>query len=178
MTQSTLSYLDAEGRISFWRVPWKKLNLWLSILNGNPHVNESVDNVNRGNVIEELEQRREGNGKSLSQRGISLIFDRGISKDWREYENDDGYTHLEELIIYQPTDWRKQTTKQEEVKQLIKDDISPLDFFFEFQKFIQAFSLDRLAAIGKEVALSRLILIKELDFGNIIGQRLAKHMIN
>lgn len=260
MAQSTLSYLDAEGRINFWNVPWAKLNLWLSVLNGNPHLDESIDNVNRGSVIEELEQRRKGDDKSLKERGIGIFVDRGIKKDWREYENDDGYTHLEELIIYQPTDWRKQAreymylygfdlcrksdgdlsrrsfsksftckgdeltvtipittpmlvalfhpemtrtsrygplnfllaydvadplpflfemiedknmhlceySRVEAAKQLIKDEISPLDYFFEFQKYIQSYDLDRLAAIGREVALPRLMLIKELDFVAIL----------
>lgn len=66
---------------------------------------------------------------------------------------------------------------EEQAKIHIKDDMSPLDYFFEFQKSIQSYSLDRLAAIGRAVGLPRLMLIKELDFGNIIGQRVAKHMI-
>lgn len=108
MAQSTLRYLDEEGAINFWNVPWKKLNRWLSALNGNLHVSEDLENVNRGSVIEELEQRRKGNSRSLKERGIGVFVDRGIGHDWREYENENGFTHLEELLIYQPPDWRKQ----------------------------------------------------------------------
>ena len=34
--------------------------------------------------------------------------DFGNKKDWRLYENDHEYTHLEELFIYQPREWQKQ----------------------------------------------------------------------
>jgi hypothetical protein len=51
MAESTLRYLDGEGRINFLLVPWTVLNIWLSRLNGNFHVAESVENVNRGSLI-------------------------------------------------------------------------------------------------------------------------------
>jgi hypothetical protein len=108
MANSTLSYLDGEGRINFLLVPWTVLNLWLSRLNGNFHVDESVENVNRGSLIEELEHRRKEDEQSLAERSVNYFVKRGMGKDWREYENDQGFTHLEELIIYQPVDWRKQ----------------------------------------------------------------------
>ena len=56
-------------------------------------------------------------------------------------------------------------------------ELSPLDYFFEFQNHVQAYSLDRLRKIGRSSAFSRLPMVKELDFSNIIGQRLAKQMI-
>lgn len=265
MAKSTLSYLDGEGRINFLLVPWTVLNRWLSRLNGNFHVDESVENVNRGSLIEELEHRRKAHVQSLAERGANFFVKRGLGEDWRTYENDQGFTHLEELIIYQPADWRKQareymyvyrfdlsresksdricernyecedgglacvkipmyspivvtlfhpeiprtsrygplnfllsygvtdpilsifemidsgklckTDNSHEIKKLIEEEISPLDYFFAFQRNIQAYNLECLEAIGKDVGLPRLMLIKELDFGNIIGQRLAKHMI-
>jgi ATP-dependent Clp protease ATP-binding subunit ClpA len=69
------------------------------------------------------------------------------------------------------------TDNPDEVKKLVQEEISPLDYFFAFQRNIESYNLERLEAIGKDVSLPRLMLIKELDFGNIIGQRLAKHMI-
>lgn len=88
MAESTLGYLDAEGRINFLLVPWLKLNQWLSRLNGNVHVaDDAVKNVNRGSVIEELEHRRKRDAQSLVERGANYIVKRGVGKDWREYEN-------------------------------------------------------------------------------------------
>jgi hypothetical protein len=46
--------------------------------------------------------------QSLAERGANFFVKRGLGEDWRKYENDQGFTHLEELIIYQPADWRKQ----------------------------------------------------------------------
>lgn len=100
---ASLEYLDEEGTVNFLFVPWKLLNNWLSELNGNPHVHELRDGVNRGKVIEELQNR-----KHQSSTFMEVVFSRGYGKDWLEYENEQGYTHFEELLIYQPKDWRKQ----------------------------------------------------------------------
>ena len=39
--------------------------------------------------------------------GVARI-DHGYGLDWCQYENNDGYMYLEELIIYQTNKWRKQ----------------------------------------------------------------------
>jgi len=52
-----------------------------------------------------------------------------------------------------------------------------LDYFFEFQSKVASYNLDMLKSIGKHNKFTRLCLIKELDFSDIIGQRLAKHLI-
>jgi hypothetical protein len=252
---STLNYLDEGGTVKFQFVPWKLLNEWLSQLNGNPHVTAvKKEGINRGHVLEELEARRKTND-GVGSRALSLVgLDRGNGKDWRECENEQGYTHLEELLIYQPEDWRKQAReymfrfgcdlsresssfdKRETTIQLeLEDDMeemtitmatpilvvlfhpdikrtyryeplnlllaygvknpvssisleprlsaafhdamSPLDFFFAFQERVQSYRTEQLREIGCTYKCPRLSLIKELDFGNIIGQRLAKHMI-
>ena len=52
---------------------------------------------------------RRAKKKSGFETGLSLVgIDRGFGKDWREYENSGGLTHVEELLVYQPADWRKQ----------------------------------------------------------------------
>lgn len=81
MAKSTLSYLDGEGRINFLLVPWTVLNRWLSRLNGNFHVDESVENVNRGSLIEELEHRRKAHVQSLAERGANFFVKRGLGED-------------------------------------------------------------------------------------------------
>ena len=107
--------MDENGSVeSFDQVPWIDLHAWLSELNGNPNVSEClVGGVNSGKVIEELEARRTADNESLIEfdvpelRGIrQLLY--GHGQDWRDYENPQGYTHFEELLIYQPRDWRKQ----------------------------------------------------------------------
>jgi hypothetical protein len=85
------------------------LNDWLSELNGNPHIADSLRiGVTRGKVIAELEVRRNKTGSVLDQTLKAVGRDRGYGQDWREHENDQGYTHFEELLVYQPLDWRKQ----------------------------------------------------------------------
>jgi len=63
------------------------------------------------------------------------------------------------------------------VKRSIMDELSPLDNFLEFQNRVQSYSLDMLREVGKRSSFPRLPLIKELDFCNVVGQRLAKHVI-
>jgi hypothetical protein len=105
----TLEYLDPDGTVKFTYVPWRVLNDWLSELNGNPHVAGSLrEGVNRGKVIAEFEVRRNKTGSVLGQTLKAIGRDRGYGQDWREHENDQGYTHFEELLMYQPLDWRKQ----------------------------------------------------------------------
>jgi hypothetical protein len=62
-------------------------------------------------------------------------------------------------------------------EEAILSELSPLDYFFEFEKNVQTYKLDRLRDIGMASAFPRLCLLKELDFSDIIGQRLAKQMI-
>jgi hypothetical protein len=250
---ATLEYLDEAGSVtSFHLVPWLVLNEWLSELNGNRNVSGLAKGVNRGKVLEELEARREGTDNLLI--GGTLRFlgrDPGYGKDWREYENKQGYSHLEELLIYQPNEWRKQAREylfrfqcdlsrestsenrcvskklgerevsiflktpilvvlfhpdikrtsryeplnfllaygaqdplssvmvnmsQREQEQL-KEEISPLDYFLEFQNYVTSYRIDLLRKMGKQAKFPRLCLIKELDFSDIIGQRLAKQWI-
>lgn len=255
---STLEYLDPDGTVNFSFVSWVTLNDWLSKLNGNTHVNHKLPNgVNRGKVIEELERRGTSSGNILDKFQQA----RGFGKDWREHENEQGYTHLEELLIYQPAEWRKQAreyvyrfdwdldrtstnTKRQIIQKIdagdgkhvsaaitlsspvlvtllhpemtrtsryeplnfllaydVKDPLddlkgtfekmklegaawqsfldalSPLDYFFEFQRHVQLYDADKLRSIGKQAKFPRLCLMNELDFSNIIGQRMAKQMI-
>ena len=55
--------------------------------------------------------------------------------------------------------------------------LSPLDYFIDFQRHVASYSLVKLRSIGKGKGCPRLCLIKELDFSDIIGQRLAKQVI-
>lgn len=57
------------------------------------------------------------------------------------------------------------------------ENLSPLDYLFEFQEKVASYDLEILLSIGKEKECNRIALIKELDFSNIIGQRLAKDII-
>jgi len=253
---STLEYLDENGSVTnFTFVPWTVIHDWLSFLNGNPNIEETrAKGVNRGKILEELEARRKGTESVFFGGALRLGGrDRGYGRDWREYENAQGYTHLEELLIYQPKEWRKQAREylfrfncdlnrvsdnaedrrtismtlggvdcrlvlenpisvvlfhgdlertsryaplnfllaygasdplpkmtmnmvDEQIKEL-HDDVSPLDYFLDFQGFVVGYQLEMLRKIGKQSSCRRLCLIKELDFSDIIGQRLAKQRI-
>ena len=59
----------------------------------------------------------------------------------------------------------------------VTKELSPLDYFFEFQDHILTYKLETLRECGKRAGFPRLWLLKEFDFSNIIGQRLAKEMI-
>jgi hypothetical protein len=257
-TGGTLDYLDPDGTVNYTYVPWGTLNNWLSILNGFPHsVIDLPSGVNRGKVIDELESRR-SKASGVVAFGARLVGrDLGYGADWREFENDQGYTHLEELLIYQPSEWRKQAReymfvykfdlgrvspnekrqvtvmfgsdgvpetdlpvllstpvlvvlfhldmqrsrryeplnfllaygvnnplpqlldpigKEAHQKDFLQD-ISPLDYYFHFQEAVQTYKLELLQSIGTESKFPRLGLIKELDFSDIVGQRLAKQII-
>lgn len=114
---STLEYLDPQGNVNFYLVSWTKLNEWLSSLNGNTLTLKLLngnkitpilpDGLNRGNVIRELEDRRKGKVGGGLRRVTNAVarHDLGKGKDWRDYENAQGYTHLEELFIFQPDEW-------------------------------------------------------------------------
>lgn len=65
----------------------------------------------------------------------------------------------------------------ESMKQLIAAELSPMDYFLEFERSVESYCLNKLHQYGKESALPRLCFMKEFDFSNIVGQRLAKHMI-
>jgi hypothetical protein len=58
-----------------------------------------------------------------------------------------------------------------------RSELSPLDYFFDFLKYVLGYSLCLLRRFGSASSFPRLCLIKELDFSSIIGQRLAKQMI-
>jgi len=108
---STLEYLDAEGTVSnFTLVPWKKLHSWLSQLNGDIHVSLACppNGINRGKILEELEDRRKSDHSIFSNTMKVVGKDLGRGLDWRIHQNVQGLTHLEELLVYQPKDWRKQ----------------------------------------------------------------------
>lgn len=108
---STLKYLDNDGRVSYNYVEWKMLNDWLSSVNSDGQIGqEPPKGVNRGKIIEELEYRKSKSTQGVGEllvKGLARI-DRGYSRDWSNCENDSGYTHLEELLIYQPDQWRTQ----------------------------------------------------------------------
>jgi len=107
---STLEYLDSDGQVSYSYVDWKLLNDWLSSVNSNNKIGKELPKgVNRGEITEELDKRRAKKNKVTEHliRGIGRI-DRGYGLDWRQYENNDGYTHFEELLIFQPKEWRNQ----------------------------------------------------------------------
>jgi len=252
---STLEYLDGGGSVTnFTLVPWNTIHDWLSELNGHPASHGClVKGVNRGKVLEELEARRKGRDSAVLGNALRLVgLDRGYGRDWREYENSSGYTHLEELLIYQPKDWRKQareylfrfscdlgrasemeeertvvvclgtsivriflktpvlavlfhpdmkrTSRYEPLnfllsygvsdplpvaikdmtetqKTLLMAEVSPLDYFMQFEAFVSSYRTDLLRKMGKERPCPRICLIKELDYSNIIGQRLAKQII-
>jgi len=251
---STLEYLDEEGSVrNFGLVPGRVLHVWLSTLNGALAAEEVPRGVNRGKVLQELEDRRKGRQVVLLDAALRAANrDRGMGEDWREYENAIGFTHLEELLIYQPEDWRKQareylfrfdcnlaresqnenprtiwlgvgeqrypifmktpilavlfhpemsrTSRYEPLNFLlaysIRDplpallqnipsteqdalllDLSPLTYFVEFQNYVASYRTDLLRKVGKEASVPRLCLIKELDFCDIVGQRLAKQLI-
>mmetsp|Transcript_45479 Transcript_45479/g.67564 ORF Transcript_45479/g.67564 Transcript_45479/m.67564 type:complete len:621 (-) Transcript_45479:249-2111(-) len=262
---STLEYLDPGGNVNFTLVPWKVLNNWLSALNGNTHAtNAPPEYLNRGKVIEELVFRRDKLYRIRKNVGRLLGRDLGFGKDWRLHIGEQGFTHLEELLIYRPTDWRKQareylfkyewdldnvgiafddsrieqlrtvsksietddsteivtilmktpilvvlfhpemprTSRYEPLQFLLAysaqgslqhlvealdldpqsqaallEELSPLDYFFEFQQCVEMYSLDMLRKCGRQAGFHRLCLIKELDFSDIIGQRMAKQII-
>jgi hypothetical protein len=256
-TDNTLGYLDGEGKVNFYLVDWSTLNQWLSALNGNTNIDIKLpEGLNRGDVIRELQERYKGKGDSL-RRIVSTMarVSLGHHKDWREYENAEGYTHLEELFLFQPQDWRKQAREyffaykhdifressrrllrtyklevtkengekaaisinmvtpllvvlfhpqirrvaryeplnfllsygatdplpglslEEDEKDALLLELSPLDYFFEFQKNVGAYRVELSTKIGKAVNVPRLPLMNELDFSNIVGQRLAKGII-
>lgn len=250
---STLEYLDDQGSVrGFHLVPSTTLHSWLSSFNGRPDAEPVPNGVNRGKVIEELEGRRLKAEDTIAERFVRSLVDRGFDKEWRDYENEEGFTHLEELLIYQPDDWRKQAREylfrfhcdlsrdsmsedlrtiiavfderkvpifmkspilvvlyhpgicrtsryeplnfllaygvQDPLPGLLKDtptsdqqvllrDLSPLDYFLEFQNYVGAYKVDMLRKIGKSAGIPRLCLVRELDFCNIVGQRVAKYLI-
>ena len=100
---STLNYLDPDGHVNFLMVPWTRLNEWLSKLNGFQKDIILPEGINRGKVIEELEDRRQ-NKTGIVKR----VIHRDGSKDWRKYFNEDGLDHFEELLVFQPPSWRVQ----------------------------------------------------------------------
>mmetsp|Transcript_46033 Transcript_46033/g.112405 ORF Transcript_46033/g.112405 Transcript_46033/m.112405 type:complete len:659 (+) Transcript_46033:559-2535(+) len=257
VNMSTLEYLDGQGSVkNFGLVPWETLHGWLWAINGSPNVvSDRPGGINRGRIIEELEARRiKAHETPLLDGALRFLHsDRGIGKDWREFESsNDGLTHLEELLVYQPSEWRKQAREyffrydcnlsrestneekrtiltvinhqkhqlfmktpilailfhpemnrtdryqplnfllaygvcdplpalfqdfSEEDQVALMEDLSPLDYFLDFQNLVSGYRLDKLRKIGKEGGHVRVCLIKELDFCDIIGQRLAKQMI-
>ena len=127
---STLAYLDNNRGLNknLKFTPWNTLHSWLSVINTTSTASAIQSNedllkqqrpprrcpfVNRAKILEELESRRcRGGGRSkeakpsLIDSALHLLNkDRGIGKDWRNYENSDGFTHLEELLIHQPVNW-------------------------------------------------------------------------
>jgi len=107
---STLAQYDEGDGVSVARVGWKRLNDWLSDVNTDGKIGtKPPKGFNRGNIIDELNNRRDlspGSMKEAIWRKFNL--DRGYSKNWKDYENAKGFTHLEELLIYQPSEWRNQ----------------------------------------------------------------------
>jgi hypothetical protein len=108
--------------------------------------------------------------KIVVQQLVTCDFGHGF--DWRDYENYQGYSHLEEL---QNVDSESYTR----IKELLLREILRLDYLIEFQIRVQSYLLDILRKVAKQSGFPRLPLIKELDFStNMVGQRLAKHASN
>ncbi|CAB9501692.1 Caseinolytic peptidase B protein homolog [Seminavis robusta] len=66
--------------------------------------------------------------------------------------------------------------KSDTVDRLLAE-LSPLDYFFDFQQSVQSYKLDMLRSIGAKTSFPRLCFIKELDFRDIVGQRMAKQIV-
>lgn len=62
-------------------------------------------------------------------------------------------------------------------KDALLADLSPLDYFVDFQASVESYKLDMLRSIAKKTIFPRLPLIAEIDFCDIIGQRTAKQII-
>jgi hypothetical protein len=69
----------------------------------------------------------------------------------------------------------KDMTESERVEFL--QELSPLDYFIQYQKYVDHYNTNKLLAAGKRYKCPRLCLINELDYSNIVGQRMAKQMI-
>jgi len=96
-----------------------------------------------------------------------------------DLERTSRYAPLNFLLAYGASDPLPKMTMNmvdEQIKEL-HDDVSPLDYFLDFQGFVVGYQLEMLRKIGKQSSCRRLCLIKELDFSDIIGQRLAKQRI-
>lgn len=276
--EGTLDYLDPGGRVhNFFLVPWHKLHEWLSLFNrGRDGVPEGLT---RGSVLSELERRKGGN-RTWAGRARSMVVDTGDGRDWREHEDECGITHFEELLVFQPKDWRRQAREylikygcdinrtspnplnplrraevpvtyntkdgnekdtkvsvpmsnallmvlfhpaiprshryqplnfllaydaelvpvveskrscseplehflkllevpedEHHVKQGFMKALSPLDYFFHFREHVAAYDLNFMRKVGKKAGVPRFPLLTELDFCDIVGQRLAKHII-
>eukprot|EP00931_Biecheleriopsis_adriatica_P106493 TRINITY_DN80930_c0_g1_i1.p1 TRINITY_DN80930_c0_g1~~TRINITY_DN80930_c0_g1_i1.p1 ORF type:complete len:730 (-),score=148.10 TRINITY_DN80930_c0_g1_i1:42-2183(-) len=278
---STLDYLDKGGRVhNFLLVPWAMLHEWLSSFNGYGNV-DRPEGLTRGAVLKELERRRKLNKskRSLVDWMSHVAVDVGEGRDWRDYENPDGFTHLEELLIFQPEQWRQQAREYmfaygfninrqstdltrrsvdvpityldeekdsvdttvsvfmsnalrvalfhklipaskryrplnfllaydaeiaprstsrkacavdlfldslvasgryentEAIKRGLALALSPKDYFFHFQENVAAYDFEFMQGVAKASGVPRFPLLKELDFCDIVGQRLAKHII-
>lgn len=103
--------LDPKGNINFFSVGWTTVNKWLSYLNSNYSMHDNIDNnirdkFNRGHIIKELEDRRQGESFPSQIRVFALKAlgrDLCTGLDWTLYHNQEGFTQLEELLIYQPS---------------------------------------------------------------------------
>ncbi|KAL3918135.1 MAG: hypothetical protein SGILL_004378, partial [Bacillariaceae sp.] len=57
-------------------------------------------------------------------------------------------------------------------------ELSPLDYLFDFRQRLQTYGLVDLRKLGAQAKFPRLCYIKELAFGEIIGQRAAKQLVS
>lgn len=219
-------------------------------------VGHLIDISERGSEEELKSVFKSVEGKALIRGLEDYKEEMGYGSDWKTYQNDNGYTHLEELLIHQPLKWRQQAreyllryqvdlnsmtspTKSkrkqpfrldsgrvvsvpmqtpisvvlfhpdlrrrqryeplnfllaygvenplpglfdelgatEEDRATIKKVLSPMDYFLEYQQAVETYKLDMLRTIGKNAMFPRICLINELDFGSIVGQRIAKRII-
>ncbi|KAL3910464.1 MAG: hypothetical protein SGILL_007677 [Bacillariaceae sp.] len=74
----------------------------------------------------------------------------------------------------------KSMASQQDQDKLVDEflaELSPLDYFFDFSQQVQAYSLENLRKMGTAAGFPRLCFIKEFDFGEVIGQRVAKQIV-
>ena len=264
-------HVTQGGVLKLSSIPWVVLNDWLSMKNGyfKPGAVYPKD-LRHDDVLVELERRRvskkneTGETSEMEDGSFRIRFPSeqhliGFGKDWREHENDSGYSHLEELFLYQPSSWKKlariylfrhqcdlnrksRSTALRSVKiEILRDDktmlvvrlnistpllmvlfhprlerisrydplrfllshgafnplpnllremvldkddqqlflnyISPLNYFLDFRERVATYNVEILSDVADAAGAPRLRFMTELDFSEIVGQRLAKGMI-
>mmetsp|Transcript_10167 Transcript_10167/g.25511 ORF Transcript_10167/g.25511 Transcript_10167/m.25511 type:complete len:485 (+) Transcript_10167:807-2261(+) len=105
---------------------------------------------------------------------LVVLFHKGICRTSR-------YGPLSFLLSYGvqnplPALFRQLNLNSEHEK-LLRLGLSPLDYICNFKDFVGDQNLKKIKEIGKKAQVSRLPLISELCFSDVIRQRLAKKMV-